>query len=215
MSRRGGRVSRYFPARRRMGSGPQLEIEMRKTFSFLVALLLIVTSCGGDNSSDAITGSKTTAASGGATTVADGGEAPMDGGGEASSPVDAAPPGQALVTVDDQEFTFELPGGVACNIQEEEFGFSFRIGDNEITLGGGGFHSGSGWGGDVSLNIPEPEGDVGVTQYFIDMAEHGDQLKIDGNSLTYSGPWMMRPPNDGSNPPPVAAGEGTLSVTCS
>lgn len=187
---------------------------MRRTFSLGVALLLVGTSCGGDTSVSAITASATTEGSDAAITVADGGDASGDDG-EANSVVDAAPPGQALVTVGDQALTFELPGGVACNIEGEEFGFSFRIGDNEVTLGGGGFHSDSGWGGDVSLQIPEPEGETGVTQYFIDLAENGDQLKIDGNSLTYSGPWMLRPPNDGSNPPPVDAGEGRLSVTCS
>jgi hypothetical protein len=187
---------------------------MKKAFVWAAAVALTLAACGGDDSPDA--GSKTQATNTAEVTTA----APDDGvstgdSSNAGTSVDAAPPGQALVAVDGQDFAFELPGAVACNVQEGEFGFSFRIGDNEITLGGGGFRSDSGWGGDIVLEIPEPEGEVGVTQYFVDLAQHGDQLEINGNGLAYSGPWMMRPPNDGSNPPPVEVGEGTLSVTCS
>jgi hypothetical protein len=187
---------------------------MKKTLVWVAAVAFTLAACGGDDSSDAGGGTQATNTAEVTTEAPDGGVSSGDGG-DAGTSVDAAPPGQALVAVDGQDFTFELPGAVACNIQEGEFGFSFRIGDNEITLGGGGFRSDSAWGGDISLHIPEPEGEVGVTQYFIDLAEHGDQLEINGNALAYSGPWMMRPPNDGSNPPPVEAGEGTLSVTCS
>lgn len=194
---------------RRVHSG--LETTLRKTWVLLLTLLLLaLVSCGGEDSGSSNTEGASNDDSPVASTV--GGEA---SGQESDSSVEAAPPGQALVAVDNQEFTFELPGGVACSIGSDEFSFSFRIGDNEVTLGGGGFHSDAGWGGDISMDIPEPEGEVGVTTYFIDLTEQGDHLVIDGSSLSYSGPWMMRPPNDGTNPPPVDIGEGTLSVTCS
>ncbi len=37
---------------------------------------------------------------------------------------------------------------------------------------------------------------------------------FDGNSMSYSGPMQKTPPNDGSNPPPIAVGEGTITITC-
>ena len=39
-------------------------------------------------------------------------------------------------------------------------------------------------------------------------------MAVDGDSFSYSGPMMKRPPNDGSNPPPVDVGDGLVSVTC-
>lgn len=200
-------------ARRGRRVNPGLETRLRKTWIplLLSLLLLALVSCGGEDSGSSNTEAASNDDSPVASTEAVGGES---SGPESDTSVEAAPPGQALVAVDNQEFTFELPGGVACSIGSDEFSFSFRIGDNEVTLGGGGFHSDAGWGGDISMDVPEPEGEFGVTTYFIDLNQHGDQVSIDGNSLTYSGPWMMRPPNDGTNPPPVDVGEGTLSVTC-
>ena len=131
-----------------------------------------------------------------------------------STAVDAAPAGQAMATVDGREFSWDLPGAVPCDIQEGEFSFAFRSDANDTTLGGGGFRSDSDWGGEILITVPEPQGEIGVTQYFVNLAENGDGLDIRADGLTYSGPWMMRPPNDGSNPPPVDAGEGTLTLTC-
>lgn len=126
----------------------------------------------------------------------------------------SAPAGQATAMVDGHEFNWDLPGAVPCDIQEAEFSISYRTETNSTTLGGGGFRSDSGWAGDILIEVPEPEGKMGVTQYFVDLAENGDGLDISGDGLTYSGPWMMRPPNDGTNPPPVDVGDGTLSATC-
>ena len=39
-------------------------------------------------------------------------------------------------------------------------------------------------------------------------------VAVDGTSMSYSGPMLMQPPNDGSNPPPVDAGTATISATC-
>lgn len=136
--------------------------------------------------------------------------------GNGGKVVDAPSPGQATASVDGKDFSFELPGGVACNIANDEFSFSFRIGDNEVTLGGGGFFQGnSEWGGFITIAVGEPEGEQGPVQYLASLADHGaSALAFDGNSMSYAGPMQKQPPNDGSNPLPIDVGDGTISVTC-
>ena len=37
---------------------------------------------------------------------------------------------------------------------------------------------------------------------------------VDGSTMSYSGPMLKQPANDGSQPPPVEVGEGTIRATC-
>jgi hypothetical protein len=46
------------------------------------------------------------------------------------------------------------------------------------------------------------------------LQESGAGLTVSGKSATYSGPLLKQPANDGSNPEPVDAGDGTISATC-
>lgn len=180
----------------------------RALVAIVMAAALVLGACGGNGSSEppaASTQDEAPAASGN-------GEA--GDAGASDNNVDPVPAGQATASVDGHDFVWDLPGAVPCNIQDGEFSISFRTEADSTTLGAGGFHSNSGWGGDMVIEVPEPAGAVGVTQYFVNLTDNGDLLNIGANSLSYSGPWMMRPPNDGTNPPPVEVGSGTLSVTC-
>ena len=142
----------------------------------------------------------------------DGDDGGSGGGGGAI--VNRQPAGQALVSVDGQEYPMQEPGAIACTIADDTFSFSFRIGDNEVTLGGGANLYEPGWLGDIRVTVGNPEGEAGPIAYFPDLAVNGGGLAIDGSSLSYSGPMQKQPANDGSNPPPVDVGDGTISVTC-
>lgn len=122
--------------------------------------------------------------------------------------------GQALVSVEGQEYAMSEPGALACSISDESITFSFRIGDNEVTLGAGANLYDTGWLGNITTTVGNPTGEEGPIIYFPDLAANGDRLVIDGNSASYSGPMQKQPRNDGSNPPPVDVGDGIISVTC-
>ncbi|MBE0610845.1 MAG: hypothetical protein IH609_15800 [Dehalococcoidia bacterium] len=145
----------------------------------------------------------------------DGGDGGADRGSSSSRVVNAPPPGQARVTVDNRELTFTEPGAIACKVSDEEFSFSFRIGDNETTIGAGGVYGGGMWSGEIRMTIANPEGERGPLDYVVSLPDIGrSTLAFEGKSMSYSGPWKRQPPNDGSNPPAVDAGAGTVSVTC-
>lgn len=163
-----------------------------------VALALVAAACGGEGGSD----------DGGGDGDSDAGSA---GGGGV---VDAQPPGQAIASVDGQEFTLEVSPALDCAISEESITFAFWVGDNSVVLGGGANHYDDGWLGGIDLRIAEPEGEPGPVAYFPDLTVNGGGIAIDGDSMSYSGPLMKQPPNDGSNPPPEVVGDGTFSVTC-
>jgi len=139
-----------------------------------------------------------------ATTGGGGGAAPSQpssaGGG---SVVDPQPPGQASVSVDGVDVTLEELGATACSIGKDEFGFSFRTGDNAITLGAGGIYTdGSGWSGALMLTVVDP-----YNEYFVDLAMVDEStLAFSGSSMSYQGPWIRGAGED--------AGTGTVSVTC-
>ena len=99
-----------------------------------------------------------------------------------------------------------------CVVEEDEFAFSFVIGDNEVVLGGGGFRNDDEWLATTDLRIANPSGEPGPISYFpvIDSFEIG----IGRDSVSIAGPIQKRPANDGSNPPPVDVGEGTFTFTC-
>lgn len=168
----------------------------------LVALMLVVGACGGGAGDGGASGDD--AASG------DNGS----GGSGDAGLVDEQAPGQATVSVDGKEYALEVSPAVDCNIAEDAITFAFWVGDNSITLGGGANLYEDGWLGSIDLTDYEPEDGDGPVSYFPDTDALDDGIAVDGDSMSYSGPMMKQPPNDGSNPPPVDVGNGTISVTC-
>lgn len=162
----------------------------------LVAGLLFV-ACGGNGDT----------ASDGDTSDADSGGS----GGASGDVVEAQPAGQAYVSVDGEEFTLDTPGLTDCNVAQDTFTFSFVIGDNDVGLAGGANLYEDGWLGDIVLRVVR---DNLPYQYYPDEGGLDSGLAINGDSISYSGPMLMKPPNDGSNPPAESVGDGTISVTC-
>lgn len=178
-----------------------------------LVLVLVLAACGdpgpgGPASNDIPSGAGAEDAS----SEGDGGAGDLGDSGEV---IDPQPRGQAAVSVDGQEWAFTEPGATECRIAADAIGFSFRIGDNEITLGAGAnLYDDLGWLGAIDLRVANPEGADGPITYFPDLAANGAGIAIDGNSMSYSGPMQKQPPNDGTNPPPEDVGDGTISVTC-
>ena len=171
---------------------------MRKASILAAALLLALAACGGDDAGSSNDGTN--------------GDS---GGASGGAVVDPQPPGQATVAVDGQIFTLNQPGALACNVTPEEITFSFRLGDNEVTLGAGASKFDSDWLGNISLVVANPNGEQGPIQYFVNVADNGEQgFAFASPSMSYSGPMQKQPANDGSNPPPVDVGSGTVSITC-
>ena len=172
-----------------------------KTLALIAAVVLVLAASGDDNAANPNTES----------TAGDGGSRDAPSGGAVVNP---QPPGQAMVTVDGQDFTLTEPGALECTIAQDAITFSFRIGDNEITLGGGANLYDTGWLGSIDLRVANPTGEPGPISYYPDLAANGDGVAIDGASMSYTGPMQKQPANDGSNPPPVDVGQGAISVTC-
>lgn len=178
--------------------------DLRRTMTLMVILMLVLAACGGDDGEADDIGADDIG-------TVDAGDS--ESGGEVSGDVvDPQPPGQAMASVDGQDFTFDTPGLTDCTISEESITYSFVIGDNEVGLAGGANLYDDGWLGDITLRVVGADGLP--VQYFPNPGSLGDGIAISGDSMSYSGPMMMQPPNDGSNPPPVDVGEGTISVTC-
>jgi hypothetical protein len=193
---------------------------MKSRMTLTLVLLLSLTACGDDSggdtagrSSDDGTVASDSDSGTAATDSADSGDAGSDSGsGGSGGVVDPQPPGNAIAVVDGQEFAFDLPGGLACQVSEEEFSFSFRIGDNEVVVGGGATRSNGEWFGSVSLQV---FADNNVTDYSANVIDNPSAIAIDGNSVSYSGPMEKRAPTeDGSVPEPEDVGNGTISFTC-
>jgi hypothetical protein len=178
----------------------------------VVAAGLLSAGCGG--SDGAAVEASTRDATVGETTSSSG-DGLGDGAG-GTTVVDPPPPGHATVSVDGQEFNFELPGAVDCLVSTEAFRFSYRIGDNEVTLGAGANrYDETGWAGAISMIVAEPVGESGPVTYSPATGAMTDEaFAFDGDSMSYSGPMQKTPPNDGSNPPPIDVGEGTITATC-
>jgi hypothetical protein len=172
-----------------------------------LALLLVLAACEGGSA----TGPPTGDGAGSITTSGDSASIPSAGNG---SLLDPQPPGQAKVVLDGQEYTFTEPGASACSIGAESITFSFRIGDNEITVGGGANLYDDGWLGSIDLIVWNPDGEDTPIDYSPALADNGDGLVIDGKSMSYSGPWTRNDPSDPSNIDGVSAGDGSLSFTC-
>jgi hypothetical protein len=180
----------------------------------LTLFVVGVTACGGDD--DASDAPSEPAAAGDDTSGSDSGEDGEGGNGAGSggAVVSRQPAGQALVSVDGQEFTLTEPGALACTLTEDSITFSFRIGDNEVTLGAGANRTDDDWFGGVDVRVANPSGEDGPIAYFPELPANSSGMAVDGDSFSYSGPMLKQPPNDGSNPPPIDVGEGTISITC-
>jgi hypothetical protein len=173
-----------------------------------------VTACGGDDDA-ADAPSEPTAAGDNSSGSAGGDDGTGESGdGSGSAVVNPQPAGQALVSVDGQELTLTEPGALACTLVDDSITFSFRIGDNEITLGAGANRTDDQWYGSVDLRISNPTGEEGPITYFPELPANSSGMAVDGNSFSYSGPMLKQPPNDGSNPPPVDVSDGFISITC-
>lgn len=182
----------------------------------LAVLVLVVAACGGGDSGD---DNGTDTGTDGTTAGTESGDDDGSNGGDSDSSsgevVDPQPPGQATVSVDGQEFVFDTLGPSPCNIEADSISFAFAIEETSATLGGGANLTDDGWQGDILMRIFDEEGLP--VQYYLQSEEGlmilGD-IAVDGNSMSFSGPMEMQPPNDGSNPPPVEVGDGTISATC-
>ncbi|MDJ0960344.1 MAG: hypothetical protein QNJ88_06780 [Acidimicrobiia bacterium] len=179
---------------------------MRRLVILVAVLALLVASCGGDDggvSDDASGGD----ASGNDSVQSDGGD-----GAPGGDVVNVQAAGEAFVSVDGQEFTLTGSPSLDCDIGPEAITFAFWVGDNSTTLGGGANLYDDGWLGSIRLATVDDEG-LPVAYYPDDGAMDGG-VAISGDSMSFSGPMLMQPPNDGTNPPPVQVGDGTISVTC-
>lgn len=185
---------------------------MKRIMALMAALALVLAACGGGDSSDdegTDTGTDGTAA--GVESSDDNGDNDS-GSGEV---VDPQPPGQATVSVDGQEFVFETIGPGGCIIETDRLQYSFVNEETSATIAAGANFTDDGWQGDILMRILDEEGRP--VQYYL-QSEEGlmvlGGIAVDGDSMSFSGPMEMQPPNDGSNPPPVDVGDGTISATC-
>ncbi len=161
---------------------------------------------GGGDGGDGGGGGGVDSGGGGGGTGGDGG-----GGGDT---VNRPAPGQAAMSVDDQEYTFTEPGALACTVTDESITFSFRLGDNAVTLGAGANQTDGEWFGSVVLRVAEPSDEPGPISYFPEFPANSGGVTIDGDSFSYTGPMQKQPANDGSTPPPIDVGDGLITVTC-
>ncbi len=174
----------------------------------LVALALLLASAGCASDS-ADSGAANTAD----TTDSQGTDDQADTSG-ADTIVDPQPPGTGYAAVDGLEFTLTEIGGLACTISQDAVTFSFIMGDNEVVIGGGANRYEDGWLGNIDLRVANPTDEPGPVSYYPDLMADGDGIAVNGSSMSYDGPMKKQPPNDGTNPAPVDAGTGTISVTC-
>ncbi len=176
---------------------------------------IVLAACGGDDGSE----SSSTDVVPDADAGSDNGPADASAGdGSANAVVNAAPPGQATASVDGLDLSFELPGALDCSISDDAITFSYRVGDNEITLGAGANRVDDGWMGSIALSVANPDTEPGPIGYYPAPGVNGvvdeSLFAIDGASMSYVGPMLKQPANDGSNPSPVDVGIGTISATC-
>lgn len=122
----------------------------------------------------------------------------------------------------DISFEEVLVGG--CSISDVAITYGFVAADGVTTLAAGLNNADSEWLGSIAADVPNPDGE-GVIGYYPTPAVaarlQARSVAVDGTSMSYSGPMLMQPPNDGSNPPndgsnppPVDVGTGTISAAC-
>lgn len=182
-------------------------VDVKQIAMLITALALVLAACGGGDSG-----------AGGSEDVGTNDAASSEGGssgtGGSGSVVDAQQPGQAMFSVEGKEYTLEVSPAIDCSITDDSVTFAFWTGDNSVVLGGGANLYDDGWLGSIELRVSEPEGEDGPISYFPDQDALNGGIAISGDSMSYTGPLMKQPANDGSNPPPVDVGDGTISVTC-
>lgn len=183
----------------------------------MVVMVAILGACGNDDDGGASSPPDVMSDGDTGTATDDGGDE-SSGAGSSGAVIDPPAPGQATASVDGLDLTFELPGALACSIADDAITFSYRIGDNEVTLGAGANRVDGGWMGSIALNVANPASEAGPIAYYPTPGENGildeSLFAVDGASMSYSGPMLKQPANDGSLPPPVDAGTGTISATC-
>ena len=190
---------------------------MKTSLVAMVALFALLSACGSDDGGDDASSNDVAADPGTSSADSD----PADGadGEDASggAVVDPAPAGKATVSVDGRDITFEEVLFDSCAISDDAVTYGFAAADGVTTLAAGLNHMDGDWLGSIAVDVPNPDGE-GVIGYYPAPAEGATLEKgsvaIDGSSMSYSGPMLMQPPNDGSNPPPVDVGTGTISATC-
>jgi hypothetical protein len=171
--------------------------------------MLILAACGGG--ADVETATREPGGGVAAPTSA-GDDSSGGGSGDSGAVVNPQPAGQAAASVDGQDLTFNTPGGIACKVSADEFSFSYIIGDNEITMGGGASIQGGQWFGSLSMRMTSDEG---TTEYVAKLNDNPGGVAIDGSSVSYSGPmekFLPAPP--GELPEPIEVGDGVFSATC-
>lgn len=185
-----------------------------RTLSLAIALVLAWTlaSCGGDgDSGDDVedpAGATEETEAGGGETMAEDADTAEPAADAPAAPADAPPAGQATIQVDGLDLTFDMAS--RCDVEDDEFGFGFAIGDNEITLSGGGFLADA-WNGNAILRIAESEDEPGPVQYTINITENVEGLQIGGGSVSWTGPVEKVPAGSGEGEP---VGEGTFAYSC-
>lgn len=184
---------------------------MRRPHLLAVVALISLAACGSDD--DASDQPATTAGAADAAGDGNNGDDGGDGGGGGDT-VNRPAPGQAAVSVDDQEYTLTEPGALACTVTDESITFSFRLGDNAVTLGAGANQTDGEWFGSVVLRVAEPSDEPGPISYFPEFPANSAGVTIDGDSFSYTGPMQKQPANDGSTPAPIDVGDGLITVTC-
>jgi hypothetical protein len=192
---------------------------MQKIRVLGLALLLGLAACGGGDDDAGDTPSEPAAAESNSDDSGDSGDSgdgdgADTGGSSGGAVVNPQPAGQALASVDGIELTLTEPGALACTLADDSITFSFRIGDNEVTLGAGANLYDDGWLGSVDLRVANPTGEDGPITYSVGLPANSSGMAVDGESFSYSGPMLKQPANDGTNPPPIDVGNGTISITC-
>lgn len=181
----------------------------------IVALFGSLAACGddGDAGSDGAGSDVGTSGDGADDGDGDGGDAPADG-----SIDDPAPAGTATASVDGQDLTFDTVLASGCSIADDAIAFAFSNADGTVTIAAGLNNvGGDTWDGNIRVELPNPDGE-GTLAYNTEPAQGitlaEGSVVVDGSSMTYAGPMLFQPPNDGSNPSPESVGDGTISATC-
>lgn len=174
-----------------------------RKLALLTALIMAIAACGGSGTDPETEGDQNAPAQ------------DSDGGEREAPPVspdvvDRQPSGQAHVVVDGLDYTFDTFGPSDCNVESFQFGFSFIIGENEVSLTGGGTSNIQEWATNLAMRVFNATDDGAPVTYANPVGSGSDGLAIDGNSVSYSGPIEKKVPNAD----PVDVGEGTISVTC-
>lgn len=195
---------------------------MKRILVAVVVMLVALGACGDDegdsNASDVVSDSDGNA--GAEPDADDSGESDSADGDAPGSPAGEAPrPGTATASVDGLDLTFDVPNALSpCSIGDDSITFAFGVDGEELTLAAGANRVDGGWMGSIALDVANPDGETGPIAYYPAPGENGvldeSLFTVDGSTMSYSGPMLKQPANDGSQPPPVEVGDGTIRATC-